>query len=52
MMLVMPFTHSMLAPVSQVGGKGCNLITLTAAGFPVPPGFVVTASAISCFLTT
>lgn len=50
MMLVMPFTHSMLAPVSQVGGKGCNLITLTAAGFPVPPGFVVTASAYQLFL--
>jgi pyruvate,water dikinase len=31
--------------VSQVGGKGANLGELTRAGFPVPPGFVVTAAA-------
>ncbi len=28
-----------------VGGKGANLGELTSAGFPVPPGFVVTADA-------
>jgi pyruvate,water dikinase len=28
-----------------VGGKGANLGELTRAGFPVPPGFVVTADA-------
>lgn len=28
-----------------VGGKGANLGELTRAGFPVPPGFVVTAKA-------
>jgi pyruvate,water dikinase len=28
-----------------VGGKGANLGELTTAGFPVPPGFVVTADA-------
>ena len=27
------------------GGKGANLGELTRAGFPVPPGFVVTADA-------
>jgi pyruvate,water dikinase len=27
------------------GGKGANLGELTRAGFPVPPGFVVTAQA-------
>jgi hypothetical protein len=27
------------------GGKGANLGELTRAGFPVPPGFVITASA-------
>ncbi|EFC82266.1 PEP/pyruvate-binding domain-containing protein, partial [Parafrankia sp. EUN1f] len=31
--------------VDQVGGKGANLGELTRAGLPVPPGFVVTASA-------
>jgi phosphohistidine swiveling domain-containing protein len=32
-------------PVSVVGGKAANLARLAAAGFPVPPGFVVTARA-------
>jgi pyruvate, water dikinase len=31
--------------VPVAGGKGANLGELTAAGFPVPPGFVVTAAA-------
>ena len=35
---------------SLVGGKGGNLHVLTAAGFPVPPGFVVTARAYDEFL--
>jgi pyruvate,water dikinase len=34
-----------LADVGLVGGKGANLGELTAAGLPVPPGFVVTAAA-------
>jgi pyruvate,water dikinase len=34
----------------RVGGKGANLIALTAAGFPVPPGFVVTVDAYLAFL--
>jgi pyruvate,water dikinase len=32
------------------GGKGSNLAALTAAGFPVPAGFVVTAAAYERFL--
>lgn len=36
--------------VSSVGGKGANLGEMTAAGFPVPPGFVVTANAYRHFL--
>lgn len=31
--------------VAVAGGKGANLGELTSAGFPVPPGFVVTAAA-------
>lgn len=31
--------------VAVAGGKGANLGELTAGGFPVPPGFVVTAGA-------
>jgi phosphoenolpyruvate synthase/pyruvate phosphate dikinase len=38
------------APVSLVGGKGSNLLAMTAAGFPVPPGFIVTADAYQLFL--
>jgi pyruvate, water dikinase len=34
-----------LADVALVGRKGANLGELTAAGLPVPPGFVVTAEA-------
>ena len=33
--------------VSLVGGKGANLGEMIAAGFPVPPGFVVTAEAFT-----
>ncbi len=33
-----------------VGGKGANLGEMSAAGFPVPPGFVVTAQAYRKFL--
>lgn len=36
--------------VLTVGGKGANLGEMTAAGFPVPPGFVVTAGAYKKFL--
>lgn len=36
--------------VLSVGGKGANLGEMTAAGFPVPPGFVVTANAYKRFL--
>ncbi len=31
--------------VAIVGGKGANLGEMTQAGFPVPPGFVITADA-------
>ncbi|MCI5161436.1 MAG: hypothetical protein D3917_05310 [Candidatus Electrothrix sp. AX5] len=37
---------------AEVGGKGANLGELTKAGFPVPPGFVVTAQTYSDFFTS
>lgn len=52
MTLVIPFDQGADNQVSMVGGKGSNLIALTAAGFPVPPGFVVTAEAYRQFLQT
>ena len=39
------FEELSLADVDEAGGKGANLGELTGAGFPVPPGFVVTSSA-------
>lgn len=36
--------------VASVGGKGANLGEMTQAGFPVPPGFIVTAQAYYEFL--
>lgn len=35
--------------VDRAGGKGANLGELTAAGLPVPPGFVVSADAYAAF---
>jgi rifampicin phosphotransferase len=35
-----------------VGGKGANLGRLTAAGFPVPPGFTVTTAAYQAFVAS
>ena len=37
------------ADVPVVGGKGANLGEMTRAGFPVPPGFVVTVDAYRRF---
>ncbi len=50
MNLVVRFDQPDLGMSSLVGGKGYNLILLTAAGFPVPPGFVVTSEAYQLFL--
>ena len=36
--------------VATVGGKGANLGEMTQAGFPVPPGFIVTVHAYTEFL--
>lgn len=33
-----------------VGGKGANLGEMTKSGFPVPPGFIVTAKAYRAFI--
>lgn len=36
--------------VASVGGKGANLGEMTQAGFPVPPGFIVTVHAYTEFI--
>jgi pyruvate,water dikinase len=42
---VVPFRALDLEDVALVGGKSAHLGDLTQAGFPVPPGFAVTADA-------
>ncbi len=39
-----------LATLARVGGKGANLARLARAGFPVPPGFLVTTDAYRAFV--
>lgn len=36
--------------IGRVGGKGANLGEMTRVGFPVPPGFIVTADAYEHYL--
>src|SRR3954469_24168561 len=38
------------APLEQAGGKGASLIRMTAAGLPVPPGFILSTEAYRHFL--
>ena len=46
---VLAFDELRRADVAFAGGKGANLGELTAAGLPVPPGFVVGAPAYAAF---
>jgi rifampicin phosphotransferase len=47
--MIFDFTHSQL-DLSLAGGKGLNLQRLVRAGFPVPPGFVVSTAAYQAFV--
>lgn len=38
------------ASVETLGGKCASLVTMTAAGMPVPPGFAVTTEAFDAFM--
>ena len=46
---VLPFARLARTDVEYAGGKGANLGELTAAGFPVPPGFVIGAPSYAAF---
>lgn len=50
MELVKPFREIRKKDVVQAGGKGASLGEMANAGLPVPPGFVVLASAFEKFL--
>src|SRR3990167_5329871 len=47
---VVDFSQVSKADIALVGGKGANLGEMVQAGFPIPPGFIVTAQAYSHFL--
>jgi pyruvate, water dikinase len=36
--------------LEPLGGKGASLVSMTAAGMPVPPGFVVTTASFDAFV--
>ena len=45
--LVLPFTDPRCQEAGLSGGKGASLAAMTAAGLPVPPGFVITSAAFA-----
>lgn len=50
MAYTIPFTQLNKTHISTAGGKGANLGEMTTAGFPVPPGFVLTTEAYDAFV--
>jgi Phosphoenolpyruvate synthase/pyruvate phosphate dikinase len=47
--VIVPFANVRRADVPTVGGKGANLGEMTAAGLPVPAGFILTIDAYRQF---
>lgn len=50
MKYLLRFPDPLAAQIEHSGGKGANLALLSQRGFPVPPGFVVTARAYRDFV--
>ena len=50
MKLTLTFTDPLSTKIEHSGGKGANLALLTRQGFPVPPGFIITAQAYREFI--
>jgi pyruvate,water dikinase len=48
--VVLTFDRDEAVEIESAGGKGSSLARLARAGFPVPPGFVVTTEAYSAFV--
>ncbi len=49
-MVILQFSQVGAGDIHLVGGKGANLGEMAQAGFPVPPGFCVTAAAYRQFI--
>src|SRR5438552_11354685 len=52
MKYLLEFEEPLAVKAEHSGGKGANLALLTQRGFPVPPGFIVTAQAYRDFIST
>ena len=50
MTYTLAFTHLGRNNIPTAGGKGANLGEMTTAGFPVPPGFILTTEAYDAFV--
>ncbi|PIZ94546.1 MAG: hypothetical protein COX81_03135, partial [Candidatus Magasanikbacteria bacterium CG_4_10_14_0_2_um_filter_37_12] len=50
MIYISKFKNINKTNVSTAGGKGASLGEMTQAGIPVPPGFVILASAFDRFI--
>ncbi|MCP4360052.1 MAG: hypothetical protein GY796_18765 [Chloroflexi bacterium] len=50
MTYTIPFSQLNKTNIPTAGGKGANLGEMTIAGFPVPPGFVLTTGAYDAFV--
>jgi pyruvate,water dikinase len=50
--LVLPFGDPRCRQVALAGGKGASLATMTAEDLPVPPGFVITSTALAAAVDT
>ena len=50
MTYTIPFPRLNKTNIPIAGGKGANLGEMTTAGFPVPPGFVMTTEAYDAFV--
>jgi phosphohistidine swiveling domain-containing protein len=52
MEMILAFTAAAATETEISGGKGANLAVMTQRGFPVPPGFIVTADNYRDFIRT
>ncbi len=50
MTYIIPFSQLDKTNIPTAGGKGANLGEMTRAGFPIPPGFVLTTQAYDAFV--
>ncbi|MGB9035871.1 MAG: PEP/pyruvate-binding domain-containing protein, partial [Paeniglutamicibacter sp.] len=47
---IQAFDEPRAPELETLGGKGASLVSMTAVGMPVPPGFVVTTASFDAFV--